>query len=115
MEFRVEFYEKWDGSQPVKEFLDSLDQRTSIKLMIYIKLLMEKGFLPFPYSRNIEGVKKLRELRVEYASNIYRIFYFMHTGRRIILLHAFQKKTTKTPKNEIKIAKERMLDFVKGA
>lgn len=81
----------------------------------YIKLLMEKGFLPFPYSRNIEGVRKLRELRVEYASNIYRIFYFMSTGRRIILLHAFQKKSNKTPLGEIKIARERILDFMKGA
>jgi phage-related protein len=115
MEFSVEFYEKRDGSQPVKEFLDSLSQRTSIKLMTYIKLLMDKGFLPFPYSRNIEGVKKLRELRVEYASNVYRIFYFMHTGRRVVLLHAFRKKTNKTPKREIMIAKDRMLDFIKGA
>lgn len=49
---------------------------------------------------------------VEQNTNIYRIFYFAYTGKFVILLHGFQKKTQKTPKKEIEIAEARMQDFL---
>jgi phage-related protein len=52
--------------------------------------------------------RKLWELREESGTNIYRILYFMASGRRIVLLHAFQKKTRKTPRREIEVARIRM-------
>ena len=36
----------------------------------------------------------------------------MHTGRQIVLLHGFVKKTQKTPRGEIDIAIKRMNDFI---
>jgi phage-related protein len=39
--------------------------------------------------------------------------YFFFTGRHIVLLHGFQKKTEKTPRSEIDTALQRMNDFVK--
>jgi phage-related protein len=113
MEFSLEFYETLDRKQPVREFLDGLDRGTGQKVLAYLKLLRERGFLPFPYSRNVEGVKKLRELRIEFASNIYRIFYCMASERRIILLHGFQKKSRKTPSREIMVARNRMMDYLR--
>jgi len=44
------------------------------------------------------------EIRVEFESNIYRIFCFFDAGHLVILLNAFQKKTQKTPKQEIEKA-----------
>jgi len=41
-----------------------------------------------------------------------RIFYFSYTGKRFVLLHAFLKKTDKTPPAEIDIAEKRMQDFI---
>ena len=52
------------------------------------------------------------EIRVDKSTNIYRIFYFVYTGRRFILLHGFQKKTQKTPKREIEIAEKRRKEFI---
>jgi phage-related protein len=54
----------------------------------------------------------LWELREESATNIYRVIYFFFTGRRIVLLHGFQKKTRRTPRNEIEIALQRQAYFV---
>jgi phage-related protein len=36
-----------------------------------------------------------------------------YTGRHIVLLHGFQKKTQKTPRREIEIAQQRMEDFIR--
>ena len=42
----------------------------------------------------------------------YRVIYFAHTGRRFILLHAFLKKTRKTPRPELAIARKRLTGFL---
>lgn len=63
-----------------------------------------------PLVRHLEG--KLWELRRESDGNIYRLLYFFFTGRRIVVLHGFQKKTQKTPRREIEIALHRMQDFL---
>ena len=46
----------------------------------------------------------LFEIRVEFESNIYRIFCFFDAGHLVVLLNAFQKKTQKTPKQELELA-----------
>jgi len=46
----------------------------------------------------------LFEIRVEYQSNIYRIFCCFDQGQLVILFNGFQKKTQKTPKTEIEKA-----------
>lgn len=51
------------------------------------------------------GTEALYEIRVEVGSNIFRVFSFFDEGNLIILLNGFQKKTQKTPKNEIELAK----------
>ena len=48
----------------------------------------------------------LYEIRVEYQSNIYRIFCFFDQGKLVVLLNGFQKKTKKTPKKEIEMAEK---------
>jgi len=48
----------------------------------------------------------LYEIRVEYKSNIYRVFSFFDKGQLIILINGFQKKSQKTPKKEIEQAEK---------
>jgi len=50
-------------------------------------------------------------LRVEFAQNRHRIFYITVEGRKIILLHAFLKKTPKTPEQEIVRALNNFEDY----
>ena len=49
----------------------------------------------------MENTDGLYEIRVEYGSNIYRIFCCFDEGRIVVLFNAFQKKTQKTPQKEI--------------
>jgi phage-related protein len=52
----------------------------------------------------MENTDGLFEIRVEYGSNIYRIFCCFDEGRIVVLFNAFQKKTQKTPQKEIEKA-----------
>jgi phage-related protein len=52
----------------------------------------------------MENADGLYEIRVEYCSNIYRIFCCFDEGRIVVLFNAFQKKTQKTPQKEIEKA-----------
>lgn len=46
----------------------------------------------------------LFELRAEYNSNIYRVFFIFDNGNIVVLFNGFQKKSQKTPPDEIKRA-----------
>lgn len=93
----------------MKEFLLSLAKRPRGKVLQAVQILSEFGpSLPFPYSSQVKG--KLRELRAHFGRTLYRILYYQDAQGTFILLHAFGKKTPKTPRREIRIARERMLE-----
>lgn len=50
----------------------------------------------------------LFELRLKAAEGIARVFYCVLVGRRIVMLHQFIKKSEKTPRKELDIARKRM-------
>jgi phage-related protein len=62
--------------------------------------------LPFPFTRSIGN--KLFEIRAIGKEGIGRAFYCTVKGRRIIILHAFIKKTDKTPLRELETARKRL-------
>ena len=49
----------------------------------------------------------VREIRIKDAAGAFRVVYVANIGDQIYVLHAFQKKTQKTAKSDIKLAKER--------
>ena len=60
--------------------------------------------------RHLDG--DLWELREESQTNIYRIIYVFHAGRRIVFLHGFQKKTQRTPTRDLDTARRRYAAFL---
>ena len=97
--FDVLFYDKPDGSEPAKEFLDSLDIKMRAKLVKEIELLAVNGpELREPYSKAIGD--SIFELRAKVGSAISRVLYFFFVGHKIILTNGFIKKTNKTPPGE---------------
>lgn len=64
-----------------------------------------------PNFLSIEDVKGLYEIRVEYESNIYRIFCCFDKGNLVVLFNGFQKKTQKTPNKEIYKAEKIMEEY----
>lgn len=110
--FRIEFYETEDGKQPIIEFLDSLDNKMAAKLVGLMELLEEKGTdLRLPYSSHLED--GIFELRCKQGSNVTRSLYFFYEGNIIVVTNGFVKKTQKTPRNELNLAKKRRLDWIR--
>ena len=60
--------------------------------------------IPEKFFKHIEGTNGLFEIRIKVGSDIFRIFCFFDEGKLVILLNGFQKKSDKTPKNEIEKA-----------
>ena len=110
--FSVDFYKKENGEVPVQAFLDNLDVKMRNKAIRSLQLLEEFGCeLREPNSKSLgDG---LFELRIKFANDITRIFYFFFVGNRIILTNGFVKKTVKTPKKEIEKAKTYKKDWEK--
>ena len=80
MEYNVEMYEKLDGSVPVLDFILNLEPKMQAKIYREINLLEKFGNeLHYPHVEKIKGdkYKGLWELRIEFSSNISRIFYFL--------------------------------------
>ncbi len=105
------FYIDEHGHSPVEEFLRQLDSKTRNRFAWSIEQLRVRNVRARePLVRHLTG--KLWELREESRTNIYRLLYFFFIGKRIVLLHGFQKKTEKTPTSEIEIALKRMDSFI---
>lgn len=62
--------------------------------------------VPKKYFNHMENSDGLFEIRAEVGSNIFRVFSFFDEGNLVILLNGFQKKSQKTPKNEIELAEK---------
>jgi phage-related protein len=103
-EYKVKFYKDLkNGGSPVLDYINGLTNKEAAKVVKYIEFLRANGgYLDEPYSKHIKG--KIRELRVDFGRNQHRIFYFTFIEKTIILLHAFLKRTTKTPISEIRKA-----------
>lgn len=110
--FQVEFYETEDKKKPIEEFLDSLDNKMAAKMIGLMEILEEKGTeLRMPYSEHLED--GIFELRCKLGNNITRALYFFYVGKKIIVTNGFVKKTQKTPRGEVKLAKERRADWIR--
>jgi len=106
-EYKIKFYQNEKGVIPVIVYLEKISIKEKAKILKYIDFLRErKGYLDEPYSKHIKG--KIRELRVDFSRNRFRIFYFIFINKNIVLLHVFLKKTPKTPSKEIKVAEENL-------
>lgn len=103
-EFEVIFYDKPDGTEPVKDFLDSLDTKMRAKMLRTVLLLAENGTqLREPYSKPLDD--GIFELRAKVGTDISRVLYFFMIGKKVILTNGFVKKTQKTPNVELEKAK----------
>ncbi len=110
--FTVVLYETEDGKTPVEDWMDSLDPKMRAKLIAMLLLLEEKGnALRKPYTESLgDGIFELRAIQ---GNNISRALFFFYFNQRIIVTNGFIKKQQKTPANEIQLAKERRLDFLR--
>ena len=109
MAWRVLFFQTARGDFPVKDFIEGQDKVIRTKIGLSIRLLINNGpFLKPPYIKKLQS--RLYELRIS-GKVVIRIFYTI-SNNDYYLLHAFKKKSQKTPSKELKVAIDRMRELV---
>jgi len=109
----INFYRAESGKSQVEGFLDNLTAKQAKKVAWDLNLVEEHINVPSKYFKKMVNTDNLWEVRVNLGSNIFRILCFFDGSEIIILTHAFQKKTQKTPRQAIIIAEKRMKDYFK--
>ena len=103
----IEFYITARGDCPGEAYIAKLPEQEQAAVYRYLDLLRQFGVgLGMPIARHIEGA--LWELR----PGAHRVFYFIATERRCIILSGYRKKGDRTPKREIDRASRYMADWL---
>jgi phage-related protein len=84
-----------------EDFVNSLSKRVQEKIGYVLFTITVSRRIPSKFFEHLTGTDGLYEIRVEFESNIYRIFCCFDHGNLVVLFNAFQKKSQKTPKSEI--------------
>ena len=102
MPWRVEILDK-----RVERELTALSQDVRQRFLRIAELIEKHGMLAMhePHVKHLEG--KLWEMRMKGRDGIARAIYVTATGERVVVVHAFSKKTQKTPTTALAVARER--------
>lgn len=104
------FYTTQRGESPIDIFLDAVGDKPRAKIERFMDHLRIQGpNLPRPHADILRG--KIRELRVPYGRQQYRLLYFFQ-GKSIVLTSAFVKKTMAVSEGEISRSERRMTDWI---
>ena len=95
------------------DFFKKQPQKVRDKIIKVLDIIEKIDRIQTTYLKYIEGTNGLFEVRVQLGNNIFRIFCFFDGNKLVVLLSGFQKKTQKTPPEEIKRAERLMTDYYK--
>ena len=107
MKWSIEYY----NSELENEIL-SLPEGLLARYLRLTDLMLEFGSnLGMPHTRFLG--ESLIELRIKSKEGIARVFYCTLVGKKIMMLHLFIKKSNKTPRKEMQIARNRMKEVLR--
>jgi phage-related protein len=100
-------------NQKLEEEILNLPDGLLARYLKLTDLMCEFGAnLGMPHTKALDG--GLFELRVKSKEGIARVFFCTKIGKKIIMLNSFVKKSQKTPKNQLRIAKTRMSEVMEN-
>jgi len=94
-----------------RNFFDKQTEKTKDKIDYVLFLVTVAEKIPGKFFEQISGNDGLFAIRIEFESNIFRIFCCFDKGNLVVLFNGFQKKTQKTPKKEIEKAMTIMNEY----
>lgn len=108
---KIYFYETSAGNSPVKRFINELPKEDQARFLEIIDEIEAQGFNATRIIfKPIEG--KLWEIKFRSLRAGYRVFYILLERNLMVWLHAFNKKSQKTPQKELEIARKRMKEVL---
>ena len=96
---KVTFYKNY-----FQDFFELQSKKVKAKIVWTLSLLEDLERVPETYLKHLENTNGLYEIRVQQGSDIFRVFCFFDKGQIVVIANGFQKKSQKTPKNEIELA-----------
>ena len=90
------------------EFYQNQNAKVKEKIQYVFELIKQVERVPEKFLKHLVGTNGLYEIRIEYQSNIYRIFCCFDKDKLVVLFNGFHKKTQKIPKKEIEKAEKLM-------
>jgi len=87
-----------------EKFFVKQRQKVRDKIIWTFELIENLPRVPDLYLKHIESTDGLYEIRVQMGSDIYRIFCFFDQGQLVVIANGFQKKSQKTPRQQIELA-----------
>lgn len=105
----VYFYSTSSGNEPVREWLKSLPREDMKRIGFDIKTVQYGYPIGMPLTRILHGTGGLEEVRCNISNGIARVIFYVENNR-MVLLHAFIKKSQETPKKELDVAIKRYKD-----
>ena len=96
------------------DFFEKLKPEVKKKFNWTLQLIATIDRVPEKFFKHMTNSTGIYEVRVEVGSDIYRVFSFFDKGNLIILVNGFQKKSQKTPKNEIELAEKLKKKYFDG-
>lgn len=94
-----------------EDFLAKQRPKVVSKILQILRIIEEVDRIPITHLKYVEETNGLFEIRVKFGSDIFRIFCFFDAGKLVVLLSGFQKKSPKTPSNEIRKAVKLMEEY----
>lgn len=88
------------------DFFNTLNPDVQKKFNWTLQLIATLERVPKKYFEHITNSTGIFEIRVEVGTDIFRVFSFFDKGNLVILINGFQKKSQKTPKNELELAEK---------
>ncbi len=108
----INFFKTETGRSPVEEFIDSLPSKQAQKVAWVLILIEEMEIVPSKYFKKLPNTDDIWEVRIVSGNDIYRILGFFDGPDLVVLNHAFQKKTQKTPSRAIRTAESRKRSYL---
>ncbi len=93
------------------DFFNTQTEKTKDKIDYVLFLVTVAEMIPKKFFEQMVGYEGLFAIRIEFESNIFRIFCCFDKGNLVVLFNGFQKKTQKTPKKEIEKAMQIMTEY----
>lgn len=103
---QVNFFKTPGGAEPVRDWLKDFSQADKKTIGADIRTVQFGWPLGMPLIRKMDT--DLWEIRINVSIGIARIFLTIDGSNNILLLHGFVKKSNKTPKQDLDLAKERL-------
>jgi phage-related protein len=83
------------------DFFVKQRQKVKDKIIWTFDLIEELHRVPETYLKHLENTDGLYEIRIQLGSDIFRVFCFFDQGQLVVLANGFQKKSQKTPRQEL--------------